>query len=101
MQIARVIKQKGFTISKVAEQLGITQVTMSRNIAPTANPTVATLRKIADVVGCNVADFFADETKPELTTPIQEPAPTKPQAFKVEAVCPKCGEPMNIQIKIH
>lgn len=68
MEVKTIIKQKGFTMEAVAKRMGITRVTLAQNLS--RNPTVGTLQKIADVIGCKVGDFFADEInidKSELT----------------------------------
>ena len=59
MDVKNVIKEKGFTLEKVANELGITRVTLSQNLS--RNSTVKTLQKIAKVIGCNVGNFFDDE----------------------------------------
>ena len=72
MEVKTIIKQKGFTMEAVAKRMGITRVTLAQNLS--RNPTVGTLQKIADVIGCKVGDFFADEInidKGELTALIQ------------------------------
>lgn len=46
-------------MEKVAEKLEITRVTLAQNLS--RNPTVNTLQKIADAIGCKVGDFFVDE----------------------------------------
>lgn len=61
MDVKSVIKEKGFTIEQVSNSMGITRVTLSQTLS--RNPTVATLQKIADVIGCNVGDFFKDESQ--------------------------------------
>lgn len=60
MNVKKVIKEKGFTIEKVAEILGVNRVTLTRSLDN--NPTVGTLRRVADAIGCKVGDFFLDET---------------------------------------
>lgn len=72
MEVKTIIKQRGFTMEAVAKKMGITRVTLAQNLS--RNPTVGTLQKIADVIGCKVGDFFADEInidKDELTALIQ------------------------------
>lgn len=72
MEVKTIIKQRGFTMEAVAKKMGITRVTLAQNLS--RNPTVGTLQKIADVIGCKVGDFFADEInidKSELTALIQ------------------------------
>lgn len=72
MNVKKIIKKKGYTIEKVAEMMGITRVTLAQNLS--RNPTIGTLQKIANAIGCNVGDFFSDELKiekPELTALIR------------------------------
>lgn len=59
MDVKKVIKAHGFLMGQVAEAMGITRVTLSQNL--TGNPTIKTLQKIADVIGCNIGEFFTDE----------------------------------------
>lgn len=67
MDIKGIIKEKGFTLDKVAAIL------KERNLMPKAsksslsqsingNPNLSTLQSIAEVIGCKVTDFFKDET---------------------------------------
>lgn len=65
MNIKAVIKQRGYTIERIANEWEskngkpITKGALSQSI--NNNPTVETLQKIANVIGCNVGDFFTDE----------------------------------------
>lgn len=79
MDVKRVIKQSGYTLDSVAQALGITRVTLSQNLS--RNPTINTLQKIADVVGCKLCDFFDDEREqdPNILT------------------CPKCGARFKLE----
>lgn len=63
MNIKGTIKKYGYTSIQVAEQLGITKGAMSQMVRAESVST-KTLQKIADVIGCKVGDFFADETSP-------------------------------------
>lgn len=60
MDISKVIKKHGKSISDVAESMNISKGTLS-NMLSRGNMTVDTLRRIARAVGCNIAEFFADE----------------------------------------
>lgn len=80
MNVKKVIKDRGYTIEQAADILGVTRNTLSVNI--TGNPTVKTLQRVADAIGCNVGDFFADET-----------------AGKVGLVCPHCGKLIKLSIE--
>lgn len=61
MDITKVIKDKGFSVSKVAEVMGINRVSLSTMI--NNNPTYKTMRQVADVIGANVGEFFEDEVQ--------------------------------------
>lgn len=65
MDIKAVIKARGYTIERIANEWEnvngkpITKGALSQSI--NKNPTVDTLQRIANVIGCKVGDFFADE----------------------------------------
>lgn len=61
MDIAKVIREKGFTQKQVAESLEMNRV--SFNSAINGNPTYKTMKRIATVIGANVGEFFEDEIK--------------------------------------
>lgn len=81
MDVKSIIKEKGWTIERVAAEMGITRVTLSQNLS--RNPTVNTLQRIAAVIGCNVGDFFRDEVESPTTD-----------------VCPHCGKPIIIKTEL-
>lgn len=62
MDIKKVIKERGYTIEEVAKKMGISRVTLSQNMS--RNPTIGTLERIANAIGCKVVDFFQDEQAP-------------------------------------
>lgn len=84
MDVKSIIKEKGFTIEQVAKEMGISRVTFTQNLS--RNPTMRTLQRIADVLGCKVGDFFKDEIVPSVP---QSPA----------IICPHCGKPIELEIK--
>ena len=59
MDIKKTIKDKGFTISAVAEKMGVNRVTLTNTIS--GNPTYNTMCRVAEAINCRVTDFFADE----------------------------------------
>lgn len=83
MDVKSVIKEKGYTMDRVAQELGITRVTLSQNLS--RNPTVNTLQKIADVIGCKISDFFKDETEETMEDPHNT------------IICPKCGARFKLE----
>lgn len=82
MDIKAVIKAHGYTIERIANEWelkngrSITKGALSQSI--NNNPTVDTLQKIANVIGCRVGDFFFDETGSRFT-------------------CPKCGAKFELK----
>ncbi len=57
LDIMRAIKSRGFLAKDIAEKLGISVVAMSQR-ANKDNPTVKSLRGVADIIGCDVRDLF-------------------------------------------
>lgn len=87
MDIKGVIKEKGFTLDRVASELkkrGImpraSKSSLSQSI--NGNPNLSTLQAIAEVIGCSVADFFADEMDNDNWI-----------------LCPHCGNKIKIYTK--
>ena len=67
LKIKEVIKNKGYSVTSLAEKIGMTQVSLSRII--NGNPTVETLKKIATALDVDIRDLF-NPTKPTtLKTP--------------------------------
>lgn len=89
MRTKEVIKEKGFTIEQVALALGKSKSGMSQ-IVNNDNTPPQTLRKIAEVIGCSMVDFFADECNTS-AAPVQgTSAPT--------CVCPHCGKAISVRL---
>ena len=84
MEVRSIIKEKGWTIEKVASEMGINRVTLSQNLS--GNPTVKTLQRIADVIGCKVGDFFRDEMDEGI-------------AHGSSLVCPHCGKDIKVTLE--
>lgn len=80
MDIKNVIRKKGYTMEQVAEKMGITRITLSQSLS--RNPTMNTLQRVADAIGCKVGEFFLDEIQ-------QDPDNT--------IVCPKCGSRFELK----
>lgn len=67
MDIKKVLKERGYTLVEVATKMGVTKSALSQMV--NGNPGVSTLRRIADIVGCQITDFFEDEIDPTLKCP--------------------------------
>jgi transcriptional regulator with XRE-family HTH domain len=66
MQVTKVIRKYGYTTEEVAKKIGYVhagslRVCISNKGGKLANPTLSTLRNIADAIGCSVGEFFDDE----------------------------------------
>ncbi len=60
MRIKEVCKEKGITVSQLAEKMGIKQESLSRAI--NGNPTLETLEKIASALGVDVPELFTSSS---------------------------------------
>ncbi len=78
MRIKEVIQEKGLTINKVAELIGVNRVSLSSAI--NGNPTVETLEKIANALGVPVSELFEAPKEGVIT-------------------CPHCGKQINLEAK--
>lgn len=81
--IKALAKEHGMTITQLAESMGVLQPQLSRTIN---NPRISVedLCKLAEVIGCNVGDFFSDGKASE----------------QPHIVCPKCGEVIPIETTV-
>ncbi|WP_444367738.1 helix-turn-helix domain-containing protein [Prevotella sp.] len=81
MDIKKAIKKSGFTISKVAEKLGIAQPSLTAQLI---NGTMSLTRpkEIADILGVSLSELLADENDQQ----------------GISVVCPHCGKPITLHI---
>lgn len=56
LKIKEICKEKGVTITSLAEKLNIKQESLSRAI--NGNPTVETLQKISSALGVSISELF-------------------------------------------
>lgn len=76
LRVKELCKEKGLQMQELADKLGITRITLTRNIS--GNPTISTLENIATALGVTVPELFA-------------PQPTN------TITCPHCGKPIRIE----
>lgn len=81
-RIKELCREKGVTISAIAEQIGTTQTSLSRALGDNGNPTLETLEKIATALGVNISELF-DQPKNNTTG----------------ITCPHCGKNINIKVE--
>lgn len=78
LRVKEICKEKGLQMQELADKLGITRITLTRNIS--GNPTIGTLENIASALGVTVPELFA-------------PQPTN------TITCPHCGAVLEIKEK--
>lgn len=76
LRVKELCKEKGLQMQELADKLGITRITLTRNIS--GNPTISTLENIAAALGVSVPELFA-------------PQPTN------TITCPHCGKPIKVE----
>ncbi|MDH6357621.1 helix-turn-helix transcriptional regulator [Parabacteroides sp. PF5-9] len=57
LRVKEICKQKGMLMEDLATKLGVTRITLTRNI--NGNPTLSTLEKIAVALGVEVIELFS------------------------------------------
>ena len=84
LQIKETLKQRGLTQNELAERLGINRVSLSRLLSDKNDMRISTIKKIADAIGCDVAEFFT---------------PAETEEHNV-ITCPHCGEKLVINLSV-
>ena len=72
LRIKEVMQEKGITQKRLAEQMGVAEISLSRSLR--GNPTLETLSKIAEALEVDIVDLFEYKKEEENTI-----------------ICPKCG----------
>lgn len=87
MNIQKVIKRQGFTISQVAALvknqrggIGVSQGALSSTL--NNNPGIEKLQEIANIIGVSLSELVADENDQQ----------------GISFVCPYCGKPITLHI---
>ena len=84
VQIKEALKKRGLKQNDLADRLGINRVSLSRILSNKNDMRVSTITKIADAIGCDVAEFFSPAEKENNCT----------------ITCPHCGEKLEINLSI-
>lgn len=87
MDIRKIIKQQGFTLTYVAERMtnkknekGVSLPSFIQTID--GNPTFSSLQEIANIIGVSLSELVADENNQHGAT----------------ITCPHCGKSINIKV---
>lgn len=86
MDVKNIAREKGMRIEDIANKMGITKGGLSKALK--GNPTIGTLRKVADVLQVPVTDFFRDEI-----------ADAPASHIEPQQKCPYCGHDLNIKVE--
>ena len=81
-RIKELCREKGMTISAIAEQIGTTQTSLSRALGDNGNPTLETLDKIANALNVHITELFE-----------------QPQGNEAGITCPHCGKSITIKVE--
>ena len=84
LQIKEALKQRGLKQNDLADRLGINRVSLSRLLSDKNDMRMSTIKKIADAIGCDVAEFFT-------------PAETEEHNA---ITCPHCGAKLVINLSV-
>ena len=79
IDIKTTIKKNGLSLQEVADILGVARQTLNYHQRRGLDVELSTLQKIADVIGCEITDFFYNDD-------------SQPTSFN----CPHCGKKINI-----
>lgn len=87
LHIKKVAASKGMSLKDVCEKCGYKSLpSFYRQINNPESISMRTLIKIADVIGCDVADFFiVSDQKESLSSPL---------------VCPHCGKEVCVTLSV-
>lgn len=84
LQIKEALKKRGLKQIELADRLGINRVSLSRLLSDKNDMRISTLKKIADAIGCDVAEFFTPADTEEHNT----------------ITCPHCGAKLVINLSV-
>ena len=87
MRIKQAIKESGSSVGELAQKMGVSRQTISRQING-ANITVETVQKIADALGVPVGQLFDQTPQP------------KNEDHNTNITCPHCGAKLVINLSV-
>lgn len=84
LYIKEALKKRELTQIDLAERLGINRVSLSRLLSDKNDMRVSTIKKLADAIGCDVAEFFTPADKADHNV----------------VTCPHCGAKLEINLSV-
>lgn len=64
MDIGTIMQEYRASQKLIADKMGVKPSSISQTLSGNGNPTIDTLQKIADAIGCERWEFFIDEMDP-------------------------------------
>jgi len=58
LRVKEICKERGWTLRQLAEKMGIAPETLTRSVSDNANPTLATLKHIANALEIEIGELF-------------------------------------------
>ena len=80
LRLKEICKERKIPLNELAEQVGISRVSLSGIATGKQKPSFDTLEKIANVLNVEVSELFAPPKQGVIT-------------------CPHCGKPINIKVE--
>ena len=80
MKIKEILKDKNITAKELATQIGMSEAGLSVALSEKGNPSLSTLKKIAEALGVEISELFN-------------------QPFTTSLTCPKCGAGLELCVK--
>ena len=71
LRVKELCKERGMLMENLAQILGVTRITLTRNI--NGNPTMETLQKIASALNVQVWELFTASTTGEISGFVENP----------------------------
>lgn len=84
-RIKEIIKEKGISVNELADRLGITRITLSKQINGTAN--LSSYEKIATALDVPMWQLFASPNEVQV------------ESNNASLTCPHCGKGINIKVE--
>lgn len=84
MRVKEILKEKGISVSELADMLGVSRQALHRQMQ--GRLLVGTAQKMADALGVELWELF------------KAPGPP-PSPHRCELDCPHCGKPIRVELK--
>lgn len=80
LRVKEILKERNITAKELAGKIGITEGALSQSLKKDANPSMQTLKRIAEGLGISMSELFAKPTEGIIT-------------------CPHCGKEITLKAK--